>query len=361
MKLPSGFPIVRQSSLETSRCLFRFAELLLRGKKEPASPYAGRGHEFHRLHKLYVDWLVKSQQEYDFGFAEDLCLRPDIGQEAAALWRSWFPSEIFEPGAVYGTEVKLCLDSEFKPCPEGEHAFSGEFDRLEIRDTDAEIWDAKTHFQPFDPGDTIQAPMYAWLLKKTMPHIENIKFTLSFVRWHIVRSVEYNSSDIDRLEREVLMPMILRILTAYETNAWPATPCKSCAYCSLACPLLEEGITAAQLGRIEDPVKAAQELYVLDKRSARLKSQLEAWTVENGAIDIGEGISLGFQKRTTQEYRVGTAVALNDEHGFNSYRCLSVDNAEVKKVAKKYPRYQVELDKMKTDKSTVTFGFRSKQ
>lgn len=352
----TSLPVIRQSLLTNAACLHRFHRLQ-EGDKEPQSAFASRGTEFHKLHKIYVDYLCRAQESYDYDYAEQICA--GFGEEATSLFRNWFPRQLIDYGSVYGTEVKLCLDADMQPCPEGGHAYSGEFDRLEIRDDTALIWDAKTHWLIHDPDDTIQAKFYAWLTKKTLPHIKTIKFELDFVRWGASRSVEYDSSDIDRIEREVILPQVQRIRDAVATSTFPATPCRSCAYCSLACPLLDEGITAEQIGRIENPEESANRLYVLEKRADRLKDQLKAYAIENGPITVGDGYQLGFQKRTTQEYSARRAADLNKEHGFDPYRALGVDNAEVKKIGKKYPSYASELEKTKKDKSTATFGFRS--
>ncbi len=359
LKIPSGFPAFRQSNLEAAKCLFRFNELYLRGKKEPLSEYAGRGQEFARLHSEYVNWLVKSDQEHDWAYAEQLAAGPGIGQEAASLFRSWFPRAIINPKTVYGTEVKLTLDADLKPCSPGGHAISGDFDMLSIEGDTAIIDDQKSHFAPFEP-DTIQSVMYPWLLRKTMPHLKTIVFRLQFIRWHIEKEREFDAAEIDRLEREEILPMIQRVLDANEKNEWPASPSKACSYCSLDCPLLSQ-FTAEQLGRIEDPRAAAETLYVLEKRAERLKEQLKAYAVEYGPISLGSGYQLGFQRRTTQQYDVKRTVELNADHGFPLYRGLSVDNQEIKKISKKYPEFKSELEKTKKDASTTTFGFRTEE
>ncbi len=359
MEIPAGFPSFRQSNIDQSECLFRFNAMQLQGKKEPPSAFASRGTEVHKLHKLYVDYLVRSGQEYDFQYGESL-ITPAIGQEAAGIWRSYFPREIIEPGAVYGTEVKLCLDAEMNPCAEGGHAFSGEFDRLEIRGTDATIWDMKTNWMIYLPSETIQGRYYAWLTHKSLPHVKNFRFELSFVRWGVSRFEDFDVSDIERIEREEILPKVQRILDANAKNEWPATPMKACSYCSLACPLMED-FTAEQLGRIENREAAAMRLYVWEKRAAKLKEQLKASCVEYGPISVGDKYQLGFQKRVTQEYNVSFTRALNEEYGFDKNRALVVDNQEIKRVAKKYPEFKTRLEKTKKDSSTTIFGFRNEE
>lgn len=352
-------PVHRQSSLENAKCLYRYRQLYIDRVKEPLSPFADRGVQFHRLRKLYVDYLCRSDQECDYDYAESLCT-DEFGPDAVSLFRGWFPRQIFNPRVIYGTEVKLRLDAQFRPCSDG-HQYSGEFDQLDIDGDHATINDAKSHFGIFEP-DTIQAIYYPWLLHKTMAHLKTITFQLDFVRWGVIRSRDFDIDEIDRLERDVILMMTQRIQSAADADAWPAIPNKACAYCSLDCPLIADGLTESQVGMVRDDITAkalAAQLYAMDRRRERLKATLESYAIERGDITMDHGITLGFVKRNAVEYSPKDMVRLNEQHGFDKLRALKVDNAAVKKIGKRYPEIVTELAKTAQDDSTTTFGFRS--
>ncbi len=360
MNIPRELWPNRQSSLEQAKCLHRYREIKIKRAKEPQSVFAHRGHEFHRLHQEYVDYLVKSEQEMDWTMARDLA-ESSGNQEARELFVAWAERSIIDYRTVYGTEVKLRLDENFQPT-ETDVCFSGDLDRLEIHGTRAVAWDAKSHFKAFDP-DTIQADMYVFLISKVLPHIEQIDFTLEFIRFGITRTKTYMKPDIAEAEKEI-MRHVSRLIEAYEKNDWPATPCSQCSYCSLECPLIVSGMSRESVGQIESPDRAtrlAGELYVMEMRAKRMKEQLKGYVTEFGPISMDHGQALGFQKRESQIYEVQHVRALNEEHGFDRNRCLTVDNQEVKRVAKKYPEYKSRLQGTKKDSSTTIFGFRNEE
>lgn len=353
-------PVIRQSLLEDAKCLYRFHALHIEGIKEPSNEFQERGVDLHALHSKYVNHLLATDQEFDFEYAANLASSPEWNRDAVAIFNRWYPSQIFEPRKIYGTEVKIELGLGLKPISLGEvAAYSGILDRLEISGTTATVVDLKSHFGSFAPT-TIQSFFYPWLIRKSMPYIEKIGFELHFVRWNIVRKVEFTAEEIDQLQVERVFILVEALAAAIEDNEFPAIANAKCSICSLECPLIEAGARREAVGQIPDQATATELagiLYVMEKKVAKLQLSLKGHAIEFGPIAMDNGISLGFKRRTSIAYDAKNAMKLNLNYGFDPLRAISVKTSEVKKIGKRYPDYISELARTAKDKSTTTFGF----
>lgn len=348
---------IRQTSLETSRCLFRFHKHHVLHVPEPESEVAIRGTDFHELARQYVNYLVPSQQEMDWTYADQLAAG-DWDPDAVAIFKDWSHRRSITPSAVFATEYQIRLGWDLRPCDDATAVFRSDLDRVDIVDREADIWDYKTHFAAFEPT-TVQAIFYPWMLWKVMPHLEVIRFNLDFVRYGIERTREFTRESLERMDRYV-ENQVGRLVDAYRTDEWPASVNSKCVYCRLDCPLIEQGMSWQSVGQIKSSDQAealAQQLFALRRTAAQIFQTLRTYAIENGEIEVGNDIRLGFIKQPKIEYDARSAIALNREHGFSEHRALRVASSEVKKIARDYPEYASRLKERSRDRSTTKFQF----
>ena len=235
---PINLPFrLRQSSLETSRCLFRFHKEHVLGIREPEGEFSQRGSHFHALAKQYVDYLRLSHQEMDWSYAQELADGGTWSPEAVGIFKDWALRRSFQPAAIYATELKLRLGWDLTPCADEDAVWSGDLDLLELVDQDATILDFKSHFRPFEPT-TIQSVLYPWLLLKVMPDLQTVTFKLEFVRWGITRSRTFDRSHLESMD-SYIGNLVNRLVAAYQADEWPAMINAGCAYCRHECPLVK--------------------------------------------------------------------------------------------------------------------------
>lgn len=349
---------IRQSTLEDARCLFRLNQIHNMGAQNPESEAADRGTQTHLLAKLYVDHLVASRQELDWSYADSLLTSRPWTPEAADIFHSWARRRTFNPLNIYATEYKVRLGWDLLPCADDETVFSMDVDRLEIDGTAAEIVDYKTHFGSFEPT-TIQAVFYPWMLWKIMPWLTQIRFTLDFVRWGILKSRDFTRDEMVRMDGYV-ESQISRLVRAHKERQWPASINSKCAYCRLECPLVEAGLTREGVGQVQGPEHAkelGQQLYALQRAAGHVHAMLRSYAVQNGPVRLDNEISLGFAKQNSSDFDPQVIARLNEQHGFPKLRALKVDGRQVRRIARDYPEYLAEALKGAKDRSKTVFKF----
>lgn len=357
---PVNIPFrIRQSSLQTSRCLFRFQQHHVLGVPDPTSEFAERGTDFHELSKLYVDFLVASKQQSDWSYGLELIGGANWNLEAGVIFKNWMENRSIDPSIVFGTELKIRLGWDLKPVTnDSEVVFSADIDRLDVIEKHADVTDYKTNFLVFEP-QTIQAIMYPWLIFKTMPWLDSVSFTLDFVRYNTSRSRTFQRSDLPRMDL-FIEANVSRLIDAYERNVWPAAINSTCSYCKLECPLVEAGLSREGIGKIgshEEAVEIAQELYAMGKAYKQMHGALKAYAANVGTIDAGNDIKIGFKKQERIEFNARTIFQLNETYGFDKLRTFHVANKEVKKIARDYPDYAEKARSTAKDKSSTAFKF----
>lgn len=348
----------RQSSLETAKCLFRFRKTIIDKIREPESEVQERGTHFHDLARRYVNYLVASKQESDWGYADQLVEKSLYGQEAEGLFRNWAQSRAFEPASVFATEFQVRLGWDFLPIHADNAVFSGDLDLVSIVGSEAVITDYKSHWGVSDPT-TIQSVYYPWLLWKLMPSLTKITFTLDFVRWNIQRSRVFERDQMQHMDRYV-ENHIRRVIGAWQTQEWPAAVNSNCAYCRLECPLVAVGMNRESVGQIgtdEEARKMGQQMYALQRAYRQMHAALKYYATLHGPVDVGNDIAIGFTKQERSVYDPKTIVRLNEEHGFDKLRALGVSGKEVKRIARNYPEYQSRAKATAKDASGTTFKF----
>lgn len=196
-----------------------------------------------------------------------------------------------------GVELRLAVKLEqsptgpqFIPCDYNDpQAFvRGRADILMISDdtTKALVYDHKT--QPnVEEADTFQLGIYAWVIWKTHPFLDEIHTILHFARYGIYsQPVTWTKEMLMAIEDE----LITRVAVIENRTDWGATPHDKCQYCPLLveCPALKEFIDVDQntgavrvqmnnlkiLGDTMKAVKLAGLLNVLEETVKQIKGEI---------------------------------------------------------------------------------------
>ncbi len=332
----------------------------MQGQRDPDSEAAERGQHFHAMGKLYVDFLVSSEQESDWSYADEVANSQKWNLEAMVIFRDWSRRRTFNPRTVFATEYQIRLNWDLQPVDDDDPdvVFAGDIDLLEISGNEAIVGDYKTHFGVFEPT-TIQSIYYPWLLFQIMPTLDKITFNLEFVRWGANRSKEFTRDQLPEMNRYV-QNQVIRLAGAVASNEWPATVNSKCVYCHLQCPLVDAGLTQESIGQVQNQARAvelANQMFALDAASAKIQASLRAWAIERGTIDAGNDMKLGFFPSTKYTHDPRTITKLNKDHGFDPIRALQVNNQEIKKIARQYPEYVEAAKKTAKNKTSTTFRF----
>lgn len=168
---------------------------------------------------------------------------------------------------VYGTEITLALDEEFRPTDHGDDrsqrfmlepgvnysglpaAYIGTLDVIEISPDGkyAKIPDYKSHPSIFEADKEpypYQSVLYPFMLMKHLPGLESVIFEYVFVRYqNCVRSKEWKRKDMPEMQGIISRGRERQRITHEHPDQAKALPCKTCMYCPLAknfsCPIAE--------------------------------------------------------------------------------------------------------------------------
>ena len=297
IQITREIPPLRQSYEIPMACPTFYAEAVIRGNSRPESLESRRGVQIHDVHIKYDTHCARRQVSMDLAVFDELA--QGAGKEAVKILagiRDTYQVDYahFETGEVY-----LSLDETFQPtevpdvfageCANSEKPvhYHGKPDALYFYRDEKKIVirDWKSHFQAFDPAETLQGKEYPLLLMQHFPWCETLMFELVFVRYaKMTRQVTYTRADVPKLIEAVkgYRELQKKIEADYAVLAkLDAVGGPHCFYCSLAsnmkCPL---GNSNPNLqGRPEEWLSwALQHNEFARVNTARMK----AWVQANG-------------------------------------------------------------------------------
>jgi hypothetical protein len=150
-----------------------------------------------------------------------------------------------------------------------------------------EVHDLKTHYHALTEDGAkrdFQARMSAFLASQEWPGFPVYRFVFHFIRLRQTVVATFEPADLDKIGRQ-LAAHAEGIRKSIETDAWPAAPGQMCAYCSFACPIVDD---AARLPmRLLTPQEAegvASDLIVLKQAVAAKMRVLDAYAGINGPV-----------------------------------------------------------------------------
>lgn len=277
---------MRRSAIEAAgQCLYRYNKIWNEGVPEQSDP-ALRGIAFHACAHKYILRLVEKQlradaEEARLAFTEGIASVTDFPArlivEVRQLFDRW--AERFEldvSAYVTSEEHTERSDQTFTP------------DLVYARPHHLEIVDFKTYWVMVTEQQAKTDWQARWYVRNAMrewPNFQTYVFTYHFVRLNTTLSVEFQSHELDDLQREI-EAVQSRIVESHRTGEWSATPGPSCSYCDLACPAVDnlpivpKRLTPALANEVAGKLLAAEQVIKLAKKA------LKGYCVEHGPIDV---------------------------------------------------------------------------
>ena len=256
--MPELLPPLHQSMVETAACPRAYVEITINGKDGGISTASERGSEIHHVMAQYVEHCTRERRQVDWIYFDKLTTA--AGPEAGPILDGLRNSYIVHFDYVYGTEMTLALDEEFRPTRNHDkpvaiipglvyseepaaHAGTLDVTMLSSEMDRAKIDDYKSHPAPFE-ADTYQSVLYSFMVFKHFPQVNKVTFELIFVRYRNQRrSVVWKREDMPEMQARIARARARQRLTHAEPEKALALPCKTCTYCplakSLTCPIAD--------------------------------------------------------------------------------------------------------------------------
>lgn len=208
----SPVPPLRQSLELVMSCPTFYVESVIKGNKMPGGMESARGTEIHAVLAEYSSWCASNGIAMDFSAFDRFA--KGVGPMAASILSGMRESYRVKFDNLFATELMMSLDEDFRPTEvveqmEGTIKDSGKpamvqgtLDALLFfqEHGKADIDDAKSHPRPFDPEPTLQSKLYALFVFQHFAWVQEITFTLVFVRFsNLYRSVTYTRKDVPTL------------------------------------------------------------------------------------------------------------------------------------------------------------------
>lgn len=217
------------------------------------------------------------------------------------------------------------------------YLFRGIIDHLDIDGSHAIITDYKTDWQlriQEDVEKDFQLAVYAWLITKEYPQVNQFTVRLDFVRHDVVREATLDIGRVVMVENQV-MGLIGQVEQAIAKGKFPARPGAFCGWCGYAtlCPAAKD--IPAEMQPVSTPEaarKAAEELAVLERLVAVRKEALKAYCNVAGPVEVN-GVVWGFhlvESRSIED--VEAFVRTMNELGRDPRPFLAVSTTKAKKI-----------------------------
>lgn len=209
---PSPVPPWHQSTEFQTSCPTFYAESEIKGNKMPGGMESARGNEIHDTAAEYAAYCAEKQVEMALDVFDQMA--KGAGPVAASILSGMRDTLRIDWKNLIATELPMSLDEDFRPTDvvealqgivksSGKPAhISGKLDNLYgfREENRAEITDYKSHPRPFDPSETLQAKTYALFVFMHFAWVQEIKFTLIFVRYaNLSRTVTFTRQDLPML------------------------------------------------------------------------------------------------------------------------------------------------------------------
>jgi len=274
---------ITHSKILSFTCPKRYELLHIQGLRDDSDP-ARRGSTVHAANELYLGMLVRAGESSNPDFA-DLALHEAIVRESTPahlipdveyLWRNHV--ENFE------LDLEAFLEAEERKVV-GEFSFKPDYNYAKVEAF--EVHDLKTHYQALTPEGAkkdLQARMYAFLASKVWPGFPKYRFVFHFVRLRQTVVAEFELGELDAIERQ-LDAHLAAITEAVKSSTFPASPGQQCAYCTFACPAVDDAARMpARIRTLEEAEAIGASLTVLKSAVSQQTRVLEAYTALQGPV-----------------------------------------------------------------------------
>lgn len=280
---------------------------------------------FHHWADQYLQHLITTNQESDYAeanvifeklwasrnkHAEFKFLPESARDDMMDVVVKFRETHAFNTQTIAGSEVEISLTEDWKVT---EWMAKNVFFRMKIDLLSVErsgglkivgIRDFKTSFAIETEEATGRSPQlrrYVMGVQSIMP-ADEFKVSLDYVRIGVVREATLYPEDADTAKAGVML-VSDRIQQSLQKNDWPATPGRSCAYCSVfeRCPArgLAKGFRAPQ--DIDQAKQTLERLILLEREREDLQTALKLWTKQFGVI-ASNGMQYGPNVVEIMEY-----------------------------------------------------------
>lgn len=237
--------------------------------------------------------------------------------------------------------------------------FRGIVDRLDIEGNTAIITDYKTDHMLRTQADVeadFQLAVYAWLVAREYPQVEEFKVRLDFVRHGVVREATLDAGRVSKVEDQV-MGLIGQVENALAKRKLPPKPGHFCSWCgySAVCPAAKDmPADVRPIVTTEDARTIAQELAVLERQVSVRKAALKEYCNQAGPVEAN-GLVWDFHLIESRAIEnVPEFVRLMQEAGKDPRPFLAINGTKAKKIYND-PALVEKLSTIIKDKSYTKF------
>jgi hypothetical protein len=271
------------SKLVSYSCPARYEKLYIQGLSDTSDP-ARRGSCVHRANELYLKALAGAGCPSDSDMASAALQQAIVDETTPAhlvpdceyLWSNHVESFELDLGAFLEAEKRRTIGQ-----------FSFKADYTYALPSALEVHDLKTHFHALTEDGAkrdFQARMSAFLAAQEWPGFPVYRFVFHFIRLRQTVVATFEPADLDKIGRQ-LAAHAEGIRKSIETGEWPAAPGQQCAYCSFACPAVDDAARLPmRLLTSVDAGQVASDLVVLKQAVAAKLRVLDAYAGINGPV-----------------------------------------------------------------------------
>lgn len=334
-------------------------------------------------HEFFEDYVTKCKLALDYGIQwKDGCytaiVPPSFDWDKAALlvWskeardqslyeqylnicksfmKNFDPKDIPE-GSKTLCEVALGLTEDGLPCDfMADNVFlRAKIDRLDLNGSTAKITDYKTGFG--GKADAFQCNIYAYMVSKHYPEIQNFEVVIHYVRTNWKESWKFSKDKLSGIEFQ-LKAITETIEKDTKFKAKPGSRCSSCMV-AFACDRKASNIKVIE--KPKNAQKVAEDILALDAQIDAKKEMLKSWVQENGEVIVnGEKFSffpLETMKSDTKE--LASCLMSNNVEPWNY---LKGDTKEIKKLCRENPQIADSLSQALTFNVSLRFSHKSNE
>jgi len=275
---------------------------------ELTSSAAQLGRQVHEFIERYSIRCLSSKIQSDDQFAKSLTdeiitqLDADLIDTFISIIETYLESHLFidENDILTEVEKKLAFYKNWEQCDfdDDKAYFRGIIDFFRVFADSVRIVDYKTN-RKIRPTSEVkhdfQLKTYAWFCYLLYPEFEKYNVTLDFVRYRTqIGPIFFDREDVKQFGK-----YIDNYIKKIEcTNKWEPMLSSHCEYCGYAfthCPAFKNAELETIIpNSIDEAMKAAELLYIYDKRVDELRAKLKNWITKNESSLIVGDIELDF-------------------------------------------------------------------
>jgi hypothetical protein len=236
---------------------------------------------------------------------------------------------------TFWPDAELWLLEELMTRTVGEHTYSGQIDRIEIRDGHGRVTDYKTGYRAPSVEQfkrRIQTPLYAWLADEMFAGVHTWEVREVYLRSGIIRD---HTFEMGELQIDGYLKVSAdRLKRVYERNEWseragtvtPGDHCENCAF-PLLCPTAGHN-PYAMVTTMDEAKDVLSYLVSTEAIGTQMKKMLRAFTEREGDPVQMNGMEAGFFPKSEFERidkdKVAAYVA---DHGDNPDEFFNITEA----------------------------------